>query len=247
MLLKKKNAVLTGCNRGIGKEILEIFSKNGANVFACIRSADSNFINFTKYLEKKYKNKIYVIKNDLGNIKNLKKAADSILLKKLPIHILVNNAAIIHTALFQMTSIDKLREIFEINFFAQTIFTQYILKSMMKNKNGSIIYISSNSALDGNVGRSAYLSAKAALIAQSKVLSREVGHYNIRVNAIAPGLIKTDMMINNTTEKVINEVKNLSSLKRVGKPEEIANVVLFLASDLASHLTGQVLRVDGGV
>ena len=117
----------------------------------------------------------------------------------------------------------------------------------MKNKNGSIIYISSNSALDGNVGRSAYLSAKAALIAQSKVLSREVGHYNIRVNAIAPGLIKTDMMINNTTEKVINEVKNLSSLKRVGKPEEIANVVLFLASDLASHLTGQVLRVDGGV
>jgi len=118
---------------------------------------------------------------------------------------------------------------------------------MIKNKKGNIIYVSSSSAIDGNEGRSAYSSSKAALNAQAKVLSKELGIYNVRVNAIAPGLTDTDMMKKNTQEKVINDVISLTSLKRVGKPEEIANVVLFLASELSSFITGQVLRVDGGM
>ena len=247
MLLKKKNAVVTGCNRGIGRSVLEIFSKNGANVFACVRRIDEKFKIFVKNLEKKYKNKIYIIKFDLENQSIVKSAAEEILSKKLIIDILVNNAATIHTSVFQMTKNKTLKNLFEVNFFSQTAFTQSILKSMIKSKSGSIIYVSSSAAIDGNDGRSAYASSKAALIAQSKVLSREIGQLNIRVNAIAPGLTNTEMMVNNTKEKIIEKVKLSTSLKRIGRPEEIADVVMFLASDLSSYITGQVLRVDGGI
>ena len=247
MLLKKKNAVITGCNKGIGKKVLEIFSKNQANIFACSRNISDDFIKYTKDLQNKYNNKIFLINLDLSDENNLKSAALEILSKNLPIDILVNNAAIIHTALFQMTPISKLKEIFEIDFFSQSLFTQLILKSMVKNKSGSIIHISSSSALDGNEGRSAYLTAKAALIAQAKVLSRELGHFNIRVNSIAPGLTNTDMMAKNTDKAMIDKIKKITSLKRIGETEEIANVVLFLASDLSSYMTGQVIRADGGM
>ena len=122
-----------------------------------------------------------------------------------------------------------------------------LIISMIKNKKGSILYISSTSALDGNEGRSAYSSAKSALITQSKVLSREVGVHNIRVNTIAPGLTDTDMMRDNTPKEKIEEVLSKVSLRRVAIPEEIANIALFLSSDLSSYLTGQVIRVDGGM
>ncbi len=247
MLLKNKTAVITGCNRGIGKKILEVFSKNGANIFACSRTIDGEFESFLKDTKNKYGNEIIPIQLDLGNEIQIKDAASKILSSKKPIDILINNAGTIHTALFQMTSIKKLKEIFDINFFSQTIFTQYILKSMINNKKGNIIYISSTSGIDGNEGRSAYSSAKAAIIAQAKALSREVGLYNIRVNAIAPGLTDTDMMKNNTQEKVIQEMTSRTSLKRIGKPDEIANTVLILSSELSSFITGQVIRVDGGM
>ena len=109
------------------------------------------------------------------------------------------------------------------------------------------MYISSSSALDGNEGRSAYSSAKAAMIAQAKVLSREVGIYNIRVNAIAPGLTNTDMMKKNTPKEIITEIATRTSLKRIADPKEIANVALLFASDLSSYVTGQIIRVDGGM
>jgi 3-oxoacyl-[acyl-carrier protein] reductase len=146
-----------------------------------------------------------------------------------------------------MTSIKKLKEIFETNFFAQTIFTQYILKSMVKKKSGSILYISSSSALDGNEGRSAYSSTKSAIIAQAKVLSREIGIHNIRVNILAPGLTNTDMMTENSSKEIIINIASNTSLKRIADPKEIANVALLISSDLASYITGQVIRVDGGM
>ena len=247
MLLKNKTAVVTGCNKGIGKKILEVFSSNGATVFACIRNPDKEFKSLINEIEKKYKNQIIPIQFDLADENQVKDAANNIISSKKSIDILINNAAMIHTAIFQMTSIKKLKEVFEIDFFSQTNFTQYILKSMVKNKKGSIVYISSSSALDGNEGRSAYSSAKAALITQSKVLSRELGVYNIRVNTIAPGLTDTDMMRKNTTEETIKDVLSRVSLRRVANPEEIANAALLLSSDLSSYVTGQVIRVDGGM
>ena len=247
MLLKNKTAVITGCSKGIGKKILEIFSSNGANIFACTRNINEEFKNHLEDLKKKFNNEIIPIQFNLNEESEIKKASNEILLSKKKIDILVNNAATIHSAIFQMTSMKKLKEIFEINFFSQTLFTQYILKSMIKNKSGSIVYISSSSALDGNEGRSAYSSTKSAIIAQAKVLSRELGVHNIRVNAIAPGLTNTDMMKDNTPVELIKEFKSRISLKRIANPEEIANVALLLSSDLSSYITGQVIRVDGGM
>ena len=247
MLLQNKTAVVTGCNRGIGKKILEVFSANGATVFACVRNISEEFKSNIKEIEKNTKNKIIPIQFDLSNENQIKEAANSILSSNKSIDILINNAAMIHTAIFQMTSIKKLKEVFEIDFFSQTNFTQYILKSMVKNKKGSILYISSSSALDGNEGRSAYSAAKSALITQSKVLSRELGVHNIRVNTIAPGLTDTNMMKKNTTQETIKDVLSRVSLRRIASTEEIANTALFLSSNLSSYITGQVIRVDGGM
>ena len=247
MLLKSKTTVVTGCNKGIGKKILQVFSANGATVFACVRNIDEEFKSFLNELKQKFNNQIIPIQFDLNDEKKIKEAANSILTSNKSIDILVNNAATIHTSIFQMTSVKKLKELFEVNFFSQTIFTQYILKSMIKNKRGSIVYISSSSALDGNEGRSAYSSAKAAIIAQAKVLSRELGVHNIRVNSIAPGLTNTDMMKKNHKDEIVNEMVSRISLRRIANPEEIANVVLLLSSDLTSYITGQVIRADGGM
>jgi len=247
MLLQNKTAVITGCNRGIGKKILEVFSSNGAMIFACVRDVDDKFISYIDDLTKKFNNEIVPIQFDLNNESQIKEAANTILSSEKSIDILINNAATIHTAMFQMTSIKKLKEIFETNFFAQTIFTQYILKSMVKKKSGSILYISSSSALDGNEGRSAYSSTKSAIIAQAKVLSREIGIHNIRVNILAPGLTNTDMMTENSSKEIIINIASNTSLKRIADPKEIANVALLISSDLASYITGQVIRVDGGM
>jgi len=247
MLLKNKTAVITGCNRGIGKSILETFSQNGANIFACSRNISDDFTDKLKELENKYQNKIFPIKLDLQDQESVKEAANSILQSEKSIDILINNAGTIHTALFQMTSRKKLEEIFEVNYFAQSSFTQKIVKSMIKKKTGSIIYISSSSATDGNIGRSAYAASKAALNSEAKVLSRELGSYNVRVNVVAPGLTDTDMMSENTSKEIIEETILKTSLKRVGKPKEIANTALFLSSDISSYITGQVIRVDGGI
>ena len=247
MLLDNKTAVLTGSNRGIGKKILEVFSMSEAKVFACVRENNDSFKSYVDQLEKKTKNQIITIKLDLSNEEEIKNAANEIVSSKIPIDILINNAGIIHNSIFQMTSINKFKEIFDINFFSQALFTQYILKSMVKNKKGSIVNISSTSGIDGNAGRSAYSASKAALISQSKALSRELGIHNIRVNTIAPGLTNTDMMKNNTTKNVIENVLKDVSLKRLADPEEIANAVLLLSSDLSSYITGQTIRVDGGM
>ena len=247
MLLKNKIAVITGSNKGIGFEILRNFSENGASIFACARTIDKEFLSNINTITKKYSNTITPIELDLSNETQVKEAANKILNFDKPIDILVNNAGTIQTSLFQMSSIKKINEIFEINFFSQTIFTQFILKSMVKQKNGSIVYISSSASLDGNEGRSSYAASKAAINAQAKVLSREIGGVNIRVNTIAPGLTNTDMMTKNTPENVIEETIEKVSLKRLGNPEEIAKTALYLASDLSSYVTGQIIRVDGGM
>ena len=247
MLLKDKTAVITGSNRGIGLKILETFSNNGANIVACSRNINEDFLNQIQKIKKKFNNNITPIKLDLENEESVKEAFNKINSLNLEIDVLINNAGTIHTALFQMTSSKKLKEIFQVNFFSQTIFTQYILKSMMRRKKGSIVYISSSSAIDSNIGRSAYSASKAALISQAKTLSKELGPLNIRVNTIAPGLTNTDMMKDNTPAELIKEVTSNLSLKRIGEPNEIANLALFLASDLSSYITGQVIRIDGGM
>tara|TARA_A100001015_G_scaffold280494_1_gene342760 strand:+ start:613 stop:1356 length:744 start_codon:yes stop_codon:yes gene_type:complete len=247
MLLKNKVSVITGCNRGIGKSILETFSQNGSSIFACVRNIDDKFLEFIGDLEKKNNNKIVPISFNLENIEEVKNAAKSIINQNKNLDILVNNAGIIDTFLFQMTTEKSLKKMFEINFFSQMIFSQLIIKTMVKNREGNIVNISSSAAIDGNYGRSSYAASKAALIANTKVLSRELGAYNIRVNAIAPGTTNTDMLNNNSPKDLIKDFVEKTSLKRVGKANEIANVALFLSSNLSSYVTGQTIRADGGV
>lgn len=247
MLLSDKKAVITGSNRGIGKKILEVFSENGADVYACVRKKNSDFDIFCENLQKKNDNKIIPVELDLGNSSSIDNASKEISKDFGKIDILVNNAGIIENNLFQMSKIENIKNILEINFFGTVEFTQKMIKLMIKNKSGTIINISSTSALDNTVGRTAYSASKAALNSHSVTLSRELGRNNIRVNSIAPGLTDTDMMRNFTATKFIEETSNNVSLKRIGKPQEIANVSLFLASDLSSYMTGQIIRVDGGM
>lgn len=245
MLLKNKTAVITGCNRGIGFSILQLFSKNGANIVACIRKKDEDFENKVNQLSKKYENKIYIILLNLEHEKNIEKAFKEIKNLNVKIDILINNAGINQISLFQMTPLEKIKLIFQINFFSAISFTQKILKLISKDSYSKIINISSNVVKLNSPGRSAYASSKAALISFTKVLSKELGNTKICVNAIAPGLVDTDMM-KNTPEKIKNEILNNTPLKKAATTEDVANVALFLSSNLSNHITGETIFVTGG-
>ena len=247
MILKNKISVITGCNRGIGREILTKIANSGSDVYACVRKIDPEFEDFTKILEKK--NNIFIKKIilDLSSSESIKDAANKIINDTSTIDILINNAGVVHTATYLMTPLSKLKSIFETNFFSQTLFTQMISKKMIKEKKGNILYITSTSGIDNEPGRGAYSASKTSLASQSIVLSKELGPFNIRVNSLAPGLTDTEMMRNNTKEEVIKNVISRTPLQRIGKMEEIANVALFLVSDESSFITGQEIRVDGGM
>lgn len=245
-MLKDKTAIITGSNRGIGFAILKKMSENGANIIACARKKDENFEKKLQEISKKNKNQIKTIYFDLLDEKEIERAVKEIVDLNLNIEILVNNAGINQVSLFQMTSIQKIKEIFQVNFFSQLQFTQKIIKMMIKNKKGSIINLSSNAAVECDAGRSAYASSKAALITFTKVLSKELGSFNIRTNSIAPGLTKTEMMEKDISKKIIDEAINKIPLKRPADPEEISNVAVFLASDLSTYINGEVIFVTGG-
>jgi len=246
MLLKDKTAVITGCNRGIGFSILESFSKNGANIIACVREADSNFKKKIEDLSKEHKNKIDIICFDLEKEEEITKGFLEIKKIYSKIDILVNNAGINQMSLFQMTTLKTIKTVFDVNFFSIISFTQKILKILSKNSNAKIINISSNAAKLCSAGRSGYAPSKAALIAFTKVLSKELGNYKICVNAIAPGLVNTDMM-KETPENVVNDALKNTPLKKAAEPEDVANTALYLASNLSNHVTGETIYITGGV
>tara|TARA_E500000178_G_C17024197_1_gene757125 strand:+ start:1081 stop:1821 length:741 start_codon:yes stop_codon:yes gene_type:complete len=246
MILKDKTAVITGCNRGIGFSILEIFSKNGANIIACVRKNNDAFSKQVVKISEKYSNKIKIVVFDLDNEKEIEEGFLTIKNLTKKIDILVNNAGINQMSLFQMTPLRIFRSVFETNFFSVVNLTQKMLKLIVKNSNSKIINISSNAATLSDAGRSAYAPSKAALISFTKVLSKEMGNYKISVNAIAPGLVNTDMM-KNTPQKVVDEALKNTPLNKAADPEDVAKVVLFLASDDSNHINGETLFVTGGM
>ena len=145
-----------------------------------------------------------------------------------------------------MTSEKQLNEIFQVNYFSQIYFTQLITKGMIKNKKGNIIFVSSTSGINGDYGRFAYSSTKAAIINSVKTLSKELSSFNIRVNSISPGLTDTDLMKSNTKENIIQDEVKKITLKRIATALEISKSILFLASEESSYVNGQNLIVDGG-
>ena len=244
--LKNKNVIITGCNKGIGKATLEDFAKYGANIFACVRSNSSEFKKFISTLKKKYKVKIYVIKLDLLKKSSISNCVNEIYKINKNIDILVNNAGMLFNSLFQMTSEKQLQEMFQVNYFSQVYLTQIISRGMTKNKTGNIIFVSSTSGINGDYGRFAYSSSKAAILSTVKILSKELSNYNIRVNAVSPGLTETDLMLSNTKADIIKSEIEKISLKRIASTNEIADIILFLASEKSSYINGQNIVADGG-
>ena len=234
-LLKNKTAVITGANRGIGKKIFETFASNGANIIVCTRRKSKDFLSFSNKIKKKYKVLCHIVELDLSNEKSVNDATKEIYKFSKKIDILVNNAGIAN-----------IRKLFEINFFNQILFTQGISKMMIRNKMGSIVFLSSISGFIADSGTLAYGTSKAAITRASRSMATELGKYSIRVNVISPGVVKTDMyeeMSEVSRKKLINS----SIMKRAAKPEEVANLALFLSSDLSEFITGQEINIDGGI
>lgn len=245
-MLQDKTAVITGCNRGIGKAILEDFVKHGSNVFAVIRTENPDFTKYCEELSEQYQVWINPVYADYADEEQVKSAAKEILQKKLPIDVLVNNIGIANPLnMLAMTRMETIKEAFQINLFSSLLFTQLISKNMMRNKKGSIIFLSSSAAYDGGANIE-YSASKAAVIGSVRRLAKELGAFGIRVNAVAPGLTATDMGNSMSPEDEAIAV-SMNVMKRKGEPEEIADAVTFLASDMSRFMTGQVLRVDGGL
>ena len=244
-MLTNKNAIITGSNRGLGKVMVEQFAKNGANIYACARSQNDEFEKQLNNLAQKYQVWIKPIYFDLSDEIAIKEGFKQIYSNKQSIDILVNNAGMPYGGLLAMTPMAKLKEVFEVNYFSQIYLMQLVSKVMMKQKSGNIINIASVGGIETNAGYLAYGSSKAALIWATKSISKELAPYDIRVNAVAPGLAKTEMGIYKNEEELAKTI-NRTSMQRMAEPIEIANAVLFLASEDSSFITGHILSVDGG-
>lgn len=244
--LEGKIAVITGCNRGIGRAVIERFAAEGANIIACTRTISEQLQNYYLNLEAGTGVRIYPITFDLSDAESIKTGMHSIQALRLPIDILVNNAGIASGGLMLMSSMDELSRVFQVNYFALVQITQYIGKLMMRQKKGCIINMTSVLGLDARAGATSYGASKAAVALFTRSVAKEFGNFGIRVNAIAPNLVDTEMA-HMMEEKSFNSMIDGSALKRMATPEEIANTVLFLASDESSYITGQIIRVDGGL
>jgi 3-oxoacyl-[acyl-carrier protein] reductase len=246
LLLNGKNAVITGCLRGIGRETLRLFVEQGANVWACAQAPDEEFEAFCKQLTDTPGRWVRPVYFDLSDYEAVKAAMRSIQADKLPVDSLVNVAGLTRDALVHMTTMDQLKLVFEVNLFSQVLVTQYLTKLMMRQKRGSVINVSSISGVDGNTGQLSYSASKAALIGATKTLSRELGEHGIRVNAVAPGVIDTEMNAVVPRDVLAGRVAQ-TSLGRLGTPREVAGTIAFLASDISAYMTGQIIRIDGGM
>ena len=246
-MVEGKNIVVTGCLQGIGKETLTVLAENGASVFACAYKQTEEFEDFCNELAKKNNVCIWPVYFDMMDNSSIKEGAKAIQSQKVDIHGLVNIAGINKDAFFNMVTYQDMLDTFQVNFFSQIIFTQYIVKLMQRKQiAGSIAFTSSITALDGNEAQMSYGASKAALLGAMKTMALELGKSGIRVNAIAPGVIKTPMTDALDQAVIDNKIKKMD-MPRLGTAKEVAELFMFLMSDLSSHISGETIRVDGGI
>ncbi len=243
-----RTVLITGTNRGIGRAILERFAKE--EEITILAHARREIKEFSLMIEELVKNnptiKISPVYFDLKKSDEMKNALKEALSVHKKVDVLVNNAGVVlESRAFLMTDMNQVRESFEVNFFAQTEITQIVSRAMIRNRKGAVVNMASIAAFTGIEGQFEYVSGKAAIVGMTKKLSKELAAYGIRVNAVAPGMINTEMIMQ-MEDGMREGLKDRLVAKRMGEPEEIANAVYFLGSDEASYISGQTLIVDGG-
>ena len=243
--LKGKKAVITGGSRGIGRAIALLFAKCGADV-AVIYSGNDHAALEVKCLAEGFSVKAEIYKCDVANFSGSKAVCDSIIADFGSVDILVNNAGIVKDNLLLRMSEQDFDDVIDVNLKGCFNFIKHLSRYIMKSSAGRIINVSSVSGIMGNAGQANYSAAKAGVFGLTKTVAKEFAGKNVTCNAIAPGFIVTDMT-DNLPQSVKDYAKTAIPLKRMGTADEIANAALFLASDMASYITGEVLRVDGGM
>lgn len=242
---EKKVALITGGTRGIGREIAKKFAKEGCNLVLNYVS-DNTDVEKIKSEFNEYGIDVLVLKADVSVFSDCENLVKEAIEKFGKIDILVNNAGITKDTLIAMMKEDAFDKVIDVNLKGTFNVTKNVVPYMMKKRNGNIINISSVVGVVGNAGQSNYAASKAGIIGFTKSLAKELAPRNIRVNAVAPGFIDTDMT-SVLSDKVKENINLQIPLKRMGKAEEVANVVSFLANDESSYITGQVINVDGGM
>jgi len=244
MRFKDKVIIVTGGGSGIGKEVSKIFSIEGANTV--IFDVDENSINSFEKEMASMGYKLEGYKVDVSNFEEVNKVTTKIFEKYGKIDILVNNAGITRDNFLTKMSVDDWNKVISINLTGTFNCTKAVVPFMYEKESGVIINVSSVVAIYGNIGQSNYIASKAGVIGLTKGWAKEFGKKGIRVNAVAPGFIKTPMT-EKVPEKVIEFMISKTPLGRMGEAEEVAKAIIFLSSDDASFITGVILNVDGGL
>ena len=244
-LLENKVALITGGGRGIGRSICESFAEIGCNVAFTYNSSKEAAENLVEEL-KKYDVKVKSYKSDASDHDKSVELIENVISDFERIDVLVNNAGITKDNLLMRMSPSDFKDVVNVNLGSVFNLTKSSIRIFLKQKEGSIINISSIVGVKGNAGQSNYAASKAGIIGFSKSIALELGSRNIRCNVVAPGFIETDMT-DSLSDDVLEKWKESIPLKRSGKPNDVGNACVFLASDLSSYITGQVLQVDGGL
>ena len=237
--------MITGGSRGIGKSIVEVLFNSGANVGFTFSSSQSAANEIAKNLNSSSQ-KCIAYKSDASKLDQCENLVESFLNDFETIDVLINNAGITKDNLLMRMGEDDFDKVIEVNLKSVFNMTKACQRVFLKNRKGSIINMSSVVGVKGNAGQSNYAASKAGIIGFSKSIAQELGSRSIRCNVIAPGFIKTEMT-DNLSDSIIESWTENIPLKRPGESNDVANLCLFLASDLSSYITGQVINVDGGL